>query len=74
MGSNDEPTGTLDGSWGTAMTWKDELLMLWILCTVLIALAARHLFAGAVYLVEKMAAFSVAHAPGLLHLLNGLLR
>jgi hypothetical protein len=51
------------------MTWKDELLVLWIFCTVVIALAARHFLGGAVYLVEQLAAFSVACMPGLLHLL-----
>jgi hypothetical protein len=53
------------------MTWKDELLMLWIFCTVLITFAARHFLGGAVHLVEQMAAFSIAHAPGLLHVLAG---
>ena len=67
-GSN-EPTGTLNGGWGTAMTWKDELLMLWIFCSVMIALAARHFLGGAVYLVKQMAVFSLAYLPGLLHLL-----
>jgi hypothetical protein len=51
------------------MTWKEELLMLWILCTVLMTLAARHFLAGAIHLVEQMAAFSIAYVPGLLHLL-----
>ena len=52
------------------MTWKDELLMLWIFCSVVIAFAAHHFLAGAVHLVEQMAAFSIAHIPGLLlHLL-----
>jgi hypothetical protein len=69
VGSN-EPTGTLDGSWGTAMTWKDELLLLWIFCTVMISFAARHFFGGAVYLVEQMAAVSVASMPALLHALT----
>jgi len=73
VGSN-EPTGTLDGSWGTAMTWKDELLMLWIFCAVVITFAARHFFGGAVYLVEQLAAFSLTYMPGLLHLLSGHLR
>jgi hypothetical protein len=73
VGSN-EPTGTLDGSWGTAMTWKDGLLLLWIFCTVLITFAARHFFGGAIYLVEQMAAFSIAYVPGLVHLLTGHLR
>jgi hypothetical protein len=68
VGSN-KPTGTLDGSWGTAMTWKDELLMLWIFCTVVIALAARHFLEGAVYLAEQLAAFSLANMHGLLHVL-----
>ena len=49
------------------MTWKDELLMLWIFCSVVIAFAARHFLAGAVHLVEQMAAFSILHVPGLLH-------
>jgi hypothetical protein len=52
------------------MTWKDELLMLWIFCTVVITFAARHLLGGAVYLVERMAAFSIAHMPALLHVLT----
>jgi hypothetical protein len=56
------------------MTWKDELLMLWIFCAVVITLAARHFFGGAVYLVEQLAAFSFAYMPGLLHVLIGHLR
>ena len=56
------------------MTWKDELLTLWIFCTVVIAFAARHFLGGAVYVVEQMAAFSIAYVPGLLHLLAGRLR
>ncbi len=51
------------------MSWKDELLMLWIFCTVVLTIAARHFLAGAVHLVEQMAALSIAHVPGLLHLL-----
>jgi len=73
VGSN-EPTGTLDGSWGSAMTWKDELLMLWIFCAIVISLAVRHFFGGAVYVVEQLAAASFTYLPGLLHLLNGHLR
>jgi hypothetical protein len=64
------PTGTLDGSWGTAMTWRDELVMLWIFCTVVIAFAAHHFLGGAIYLAEQMAAFSIAYVPGFLHLLT----
>jgi hypothetical protein len=65
-----EPTGTLDGSWGTAMTWKDELLMLWIFSTVVMAFAARHFFGGAVGILEQIAASSLAYVPGLLHVLT----
>ncbi len=53
------------------MTWKDEFLMLWIFCLVVITYAARHLFDGAAYLVEHVAAASVLCVPGLLHLLSG---
>ncbi|HEY6270765.1 MAG TPA: hypothetical protein VIX19_02095 [Terriglobales bacterium] len=49
------------------MTWKDELLVLWIFCTVVIAFAAQHFWAGAVYLMEQVAAFSAASLPALLH-------
>jgi hypothetical protein len=56
------------------MTWKDELLMFWIFCSVVITLAARHFFGGAVYLVEHVAAFSAAYLPGLLNLMIGHLR
>jgi len=56
------------------MTWKDELLMLWIFCAVVIAFAARHFFGGAVYLVEQLAAFSLAYMPGLSRVLIGHLR
>jgi hypothetical protein len=56
------------------MSWKDELLMLWIFCAVVITFAARHLFQGAVYLVEQLAAFSLVHIPGLLHVVVGCLR
>jgi len=56
------------------MTWKEELLMLWIFCTVVMTFAARHFLAGAVHLVEQMAAFSIAYVPGLLHMLVWRLR
>ena len=56
------------------MTLKDELLILWILCTVVITFATRHFFGGMVYLAEQLAAFSVVHVLGLLHLLIGQLR
>ena len=56
------------------MAWKDELLMLWIFSTVVIAFAARHFFGGAVYMVEQMAACSLACVSGLLHLLTRHLR
>jgi len=52
------------------MTWKDELLMLWIFSTVVMTFAARHFLAGAVHMVEQMAACSLAYVPGLLHLLT----
>jgi len=52
------------------MTWKDELLILWIFSTVVISFAARHFFGGAVYLVEQMAALSVAHVAALLYALT----
>jgi hypothetical protein len=56
------------------MTWKDEFLILWIFCSVLITLAARHFLGGAAHLAEQMAAFSAAYLPGLLHTLIGRLR
>ncbi|MGB2671966.1 MAG: hypothetical protein WA621_15145 [Candidatus Acidiferrum sp.] len=56
------------------MTWKDELLMLWIFCTVVIVFAARHFFGEAACLLNQLAAFSLAYMPGLLHLLIGHLR
>jgi hypothetical protein len=56
------------------MTWKDELLMLWIFCSVMIALAARHFLGAAVYLVKQMAVFSLAYLPGFLHMIAGHLR
>ena len=52
------------------MTWKDELLMLWIFCTVVITFASRHFCGEAVYLVEQMPAFAIAIVPGLLHALT----
>jgi hypothetical protein len=56
-----------------AMTWKDEVLVFWIFCTVVIAIVIRH-FGGAVHLVQQMAAFNAAYMPGLLHLVVGRLR
>ena len=56
------------------MTWKDEFLMFWIFCSVLITLAVRHFLGGAVYLVERLAASSFVHMPGLFHLVSGHLR
>jgi hypothetical protein len=56
------------------MTWKDELLMLWIFCTVVIAFAARHFFGGAAHLLGQIAACSAMYLPPALHLLVGRLR
>jgi hypothetical protein len=53
-----------------AMTWKDEVLMLWIFCSVLIAVVIRHFFGGAAHLAQQMAGFSAAYLPGLLHALT----
>ncbi len=52
-----------------AMTLKDEILILWIFCVVVITFAARHFFGDMVYLAEQMAAFSIVYMPSLLHLL-----
>ena len=52
------------------MTWKDEVLMLWIFCSVLIAVVIRHFFGGAAHLAQQMAGFSAAYLPGLLHALT----
>ena len=51
-----------------AMTLKDEFLLLWIFCLVVISFAARHFLGGLVYLAEKLAAFGMVYMPGLLHL------
>jgi hypothetical protein len=56
------------------MTWKDELLMFWIFCSVLMTVALRHFFGGAVYVIEHAAAFCAAYLPGALHLMIGHLR
>ena len=52
------------------MTWKDELLMLWIFSTVVLAFAVRYFRGGAVSMVEQMAASSLSYVPALLHLLT----
>lgn len=56
------------------MTLKEEFLILWIFCLLVITFAARHFFGGLVFLVEKLAAFSIVCMPRLLHLLIGHLR
>jgi hypothetical protein len=53
----------------TAMTLKDEFLILWIFCVVLITFAVRHFFGGTAYLAEQLAAFSLSYIPVFLHLL-----
>jgi hypothetical protein len=58
---------------GTAMTWRDELLIYWVFCSVLIAILARYVLDGATYLVDHVAAANVHCIPGLLHLLSGML-
>ncbi len=55
------------------MTWKDEVLLLWIFCSVLIAIVARH-FGGTLHLLQHIAAFNVACVPGLLRLMVGRFR
>lgn len=64
----------LDASWGIAMTLKDEFLIIWVICLVVITFAARHFFGGLVYLIEQTAAFSSVYLPSLLHLLIGQMR
>jgi hypothetical protein len=56
------------------MTWKDELLMLWILFAVVIAFAARHFLGEAAQLVQQVGSCSIAYLPGLVHFVAGLLR
>ena len=56
------------------MTWKDEVLLFWIFCTVVIAFATRHLLGEAFHLVEQMAAFGIACVPGVLHAVLSRLR
>ncbi|MGB7282508.1 MAG: hypothetical protein WBE13_09625 [Candidatus Acidiferrum sp.] len=53
------------------MTFREELLIFWIFCLVVVAYAARHFFGGIAYLAEQMAAFSTAYVPRLVHLLIG---
>lgn len=50
------------------MTLKDEFLILWIFCVVLITFAVRHFFGETAYLAERLAAFSLSYMPVLLHL------
>jgi hypothetical protein len=56
------------------MTWKDEVVLFWIFCTIVIAFAARHLLGEAFHLVEQMAAFGIACVPGVLHAVLSRLR
>ena len=56
------------------MTLKEEFLIFWIICLVVITFAARHFLGGIVYLVEQAAAFSIVCLPSLLHLLIGQMR
>ena len=51
-----------------AMTLKEEILLLWIFCLVMISFAAQHFLEGLVYLVERLAAFAMVCIPGFLHL------
>jgi hypothetical protein len=48
------------------MALKDEFVMFWIFCMVLITFAVRHFFGGIVQLVEHMAAVSMVHMLGVL--------
>jgi len=56
---------------GITMTLKDEFLIFWIICLVVITFALRHFIGGMVYLAEQAAAFSIVYVPSLLHLLMG---
>ncbi|MGB2642035.1 MAG: hypothetical protein WBG02_19400 [Candidatus Acidiferrum sp.] len=51
------------------MTWKDEFLIICVLCVVVVAFVVRHFFGGALYLVQHLAAFTLGCTPALLHLL-----
>jgi hypothetical protein len=54
---------------GFTMMLKDEFLLFWILCLVVITFAARNFWGGMVYLAQHAAAFSIAYLPSLFHLL-----
>jgi hypothetical protein len=53
------------------MTVKDELLIFWICCLVLISFFLRHLLGCAGYLVQQVASVSLIGVPGLLRLFVG---
>lgn len=56
------------------MTLKDEFLIFWVICLVMITFAVRHFLGGMAYLAEQAAAFSIVYLPSLLHLLIGRMR
>jgi hypothetical protein len=62
-----ELTGTLAVVWGTAMSWKEMLLIYLIVCALLIAYVARHFLGDALYLVEHVIATRVGYMPSVIH-------
>ena len=48
------------------MTVKDELMIFWVCCLVLVSLVVRHLLGCAADLLQQVAALSLSVAPHLL--------
>ena len=56
------------------MTFKDEVMMFWICCLVLLAFLVRHLLDAAEVLANQVATFSLTGLPELLRMFAGHLR
>lgn len=53
------------------MSFKEAVLLCLILCSMLVACMARHVFGDLVFLAEHLIAASFTHAPAVLHLVAG---
>lgn len=56
------------------MSWKELLLICVLAGATVIAYASRHFVANVLFIVNHVVAAGIAHTPGFLHFVSGLVR
>jgi hypothetical protein len=56
------------------MSWRELLLICLLVSAALVAYVSRHFIANVLFVVNHVIAAGIAHTPGLLHFVFGLVR